>query len=254
MKRVSRVIEKTKGMSPSAKRPNSLLSQNKVVGYSVNFPIHRTCKPTKVCIETCYYAVGTTTWNRSLRKQLWIYEYCVNDPISFAEEVVSEYHKKGLKYLRWNGGGDLFLESTIALNYIGENYPDVVLWVVSRIPDMVGLLEDYPNIHLHFSLDKHSLDRREKVLDLAKRPIFFSYQCMKEEKPDVEDLVNNHGVSLFFFDNYYLTDSIYEEQFLDFLCPLNLDRTNEGDISGSCEKCSRCFNGHWLAKTKMNKP
>jgi hypothetical protein len=32
------------------------------------------------------------------------------------------------------------------------------------------------------------------------------------------------------------------------LCPLNLNRTNTGDITGSCGECRRCFNGHWLNK------
>jgi hypothetical protein len=246
MKRVTKVIKKANELTPAEKRPGSLLSGNKVTGYSVNFPIANTCQPSKVCIETCYYAAGATTWNASLRKQLWLMQHCINDPAQFAEEIVKEYRKKKLDYLRWNGGGDLFPASVEALNHIGEHHPDVVIWIVTRIPHMAAIVGDYESLHLHFSLDRHSLERREAAIKLVERPIFFSYQCEKGEKPDVKHLTQNHGVSLFFFDNYYLTDPIYEEQFKQFLCPLNLNRTNTGDITGSCGECRRCFNGHWL--------
>lgn len=248
MKRVKKIIDKTNNLEIAEKRPTSLLSGNKVSGHSVNFPIANTCKPSKVCIETCYYAVGGTAWDNSLRKQLWLMNYCIENPVRFAEDIVAEYHKKKLNYLRWNGGGDLFPASVEALNYIGKNHPDVIIWIVTRIPEMAQLVENYSNLHLHFSLDYHSLERRDKALELVKRPIFFSYQCMKDEKPDVEHLVKNHGVSLFFFDNYYLTDPKYEKEFIEYLCPLNLNRTNKGDITGSCGECKRCFNGHWLNK------
>jgi hypothetical protein len=246
MKRVSKVIKKAQSLEPSEKPPASLLSGNKVTGYSVNFPIASTCRPSKVCIETCYYAVGGTSWNASLRKQLWLMDYCQENPVVFAEQIVQEYHKKKLTYLRWNGGGDLFPASVDALNHIGENHPDVIIWIVTRIPEMASLVMDYDSLHLHFSLDKHSLERREQVLSLINRPIFFSYQCEKDEKPDVQHLVDNHGVSLFFFNNYYLTDPIYETDFAQYLCPLNMNRTKKGTIVDSCNNCKKCFSGHWL--------
>jgi len=246
MKRVSKVIKKTNELVESDNRPSSLLSGNKVTGFSVNFPIANTCRPSKVCIETCYYATGGTAWNNSLRKQLWLMNYCRENPSQFAEDIVKEYNKQDLDYLRWNGGGDLFEESVDAVNYIGRNHPNVVLWVVTRKADMAALVENHPNVHLHFSLDAHSLERRDEALSQVQRPIFFSYQCKKGEKPDIVDLTQNHGISLFFFDNYYLTDPIYEKNFIRFLCPLNLNRTNTGDISGSCGSCRKCFNNHWI--------
>jgi len=244
--RVTKVIKKTKGLEESEKAPSSYLSGNKVTGFSVNFPIQGTCRPSKVCIETCYYATGGTAWNNSLRKQLWLFNKCNEDPIAFADVIAKEYYKKGLDYLRWNGGGDLFEASTEALNHIGEKYPEMVIWIVTRKPEMAALIAPHPNLHLHFSLDAHSLERRDKALDLVNRPIFFSYQCQKGEKPDVDLLTSEHGVSLFFFDNYYLTDPVYEIDHMDVLCPLNLNRTNTGDIAGSCGECRKCFNGHWL--------
>tara|TARA_Y100000004_G_scaffold173794_1_gene211976 strand:+ start:292 stop:1122 length:831 start_codon:yes stop_codon:yes gene_type:complete len=260
--RVTKVIKKTKEIRkkieddldemPDLKRPNDILSANKVAGWSLNFPIQGTCKPSKLCIKTCYYAAGMTAWTNSLRKQMWNYQACVNDPIWFAEEVVKEYRKRSLTYLRWNGGGDLFNGSVDALNHIGENHPDVVIWIVTRIPEMAAKVGNYPNLHLHFSLDKESMVRKLKMNEMdfpMKDRIFFSYQCDKDEYPDMDYLIKAHGVSLFFFDNYKVPPLLYHELKskadvkYDSLCPLNIRKANEESIEGTCGECRRCFDG-----------
>ena len=255
--RVVRLIQKTRKLEAAENKPGSVLSENKVSGWSLNFPIKGTCKPSKLCVETCYYAAGMTTWTNSLRKQLWNYNACVEDPIGFAEEVVREYDKKirgKSDFLRWNGGGDLFPEAVDALNYIGETYPDMVIWVVTRKPEMAAMVKNWPNIHLHFSLDKHSLDRRDKTLELLdpimKGRIFFSYQTEKGETPDIDHLMDNHGVSLFFYDNYKITPLQYYEIAADTkkwfaMCPLNIRRSREESIEGTCNDCRKCFDGSW---------
>tara|TARA_R100000995_G_scaffold12078_2_gene4919 strand:+ start:4741 stop:5538 length:798 start_codon:yes stop_codon:yes gene_type:complete len=258
--RVVKLIQKTKKLEAAENKPGSILSENKVSGWSLNFPIKGTCKPSKLCVETCYYAAGMTTWTNSLRKQLWNYEACVEDPIWFAEEVIREYDKKirgKTDFLRWNGGGDLFPQAVEALNYIGENHPDIVIWVVTRIPEMAVMVEDWPNIYLHFSLDKHSLDRRDKVIDIMTEQrapmlnrIFFSYQTEKGEFPDIDYLMDNHGVKLFFYDNYKITPLQYPEIAADerkwgAMCPLNVRRSRDESIEGTCNDCRSCFNGHW---------
>jgi hypothetical protein len=268
--RVVKVIRKSKDIRkkiedeldemPELKRPSRILSENKVAGWSLNFPIQGTCKPSKLCIKTCYYAAGMTAWTNSLRKQMWCYEECVKDPISFAEEVVKEYRKYSLTYLRWNGGGDLFPESVRALNHIGENHPDVVVWIVTRIPEMAVGVRNYPNLHLHFSLDKESLNRAAQVMDLFAQTysdedsrsfedrIFFSYQCDKGEYPDMDYLIRQ-GVSLFFFDNYEVPALLYAELLskdgaaYDALCPLNIRKAKGKSIEGTCNECRRCFDG-----------
>ena len=201
-----------------------------------------------------------TTWTNSLRKQLWNYQFCVDDTIAFAEEVIKEYDKKikdKTDFLRWNGGGDLFPEAVDALNYIGFHRPDMVIWVVTRKPDMAVLLQNWPNIYLHFSLDKHSLDRRDTVLDAMAEQgapmlnrIFFSYQTEKGEMPDIVYLMANYGVKLFFYDNYKITPLQYHEIAADerkwgAMCPLNIRRSRDESIEGACNDCRSCFNGHW---------
>jgi hypothetical protein len=249
--RVTKVIHKTKdlrseGLDPKYE-PGSVLSENKVSGCSLNFPIQGTCSPSKLCIKTCYYAAGMTTWSNSLKKQIWNHIACKDNPHAFAERVVKEYRKKNLEFLRWNGGGDLFAESVEAINYIGKNYPDIVIWVVTRIPKMAALVDENPNIHLHFSLDKESLNRMEKANSVVNRRIFFSYQTDKGEEPNISELIDS-GVSLFFFDNYQVPEYIYwdlktKEDMFNYLCPLNVRRTEGKSIEGTCDDCRRCFNG-----------
>ena len=259
--RVSRVIRKTKDIRlkiedesdemPELKRPTDILSANKVSGWSLNFPIQGTCNPSKLCIKTCYYAAGMTAWTNSLRKQMWNHRTCVEDPIWFADEVVKEYRKRSLTYLRWNGGGDLFPESVEALHHIGEFYPDVVIWVVTRIPAMAAMVKNYPNLHLHFSLDKESMIRKEQVMALEPPMgdrLFFSYQCDKGEYPDMSALIAK-GVSLFFFDNYKVPPLLYATLLAKAgpeygaLCPLNIRKAKGDSIEGTCGECKRCFDG-----------
>ena len=256
--RVVKLIQKTKTLEAADNRPANILSENSVAGWSLNFPIKGTCKPSKLCVETCYYAAGMNAWSNSLRKQLWNYDKCVEDPIAFAEEIIKEYDKKVKgknDFLRWNGGGDLFPEAVVALNWIGENRPDMVIWVVTRKPKMAVKIQDWPNIYVHFSLDKHSLDRRTKVLELygdnpMKDRLFFSYQTESGEYPDMEYLMDEHDVKLFFYDNYKIPPLYYSTIAANLktwfaLCPLNVKKANEEDITGTCNECRKCFNGHW---------
>ena len=48
----------------------TVLSHNKVTGWSVNLPIAKTCQPSKVCINTCYFSKGGSSWPASLTKQV----------------------------------------------------------------------------------------------------------------------------------------------------------------------------------------
>ncbi len=72
------------------KKIDRILSRSKVTGYSVNFPILKTCKPTEVCLKTCYFSVGLNTSKSSLNHQLNNYYDCIEDPISFANQIIRE--------------------------------------------------------------------------------------------------------------------------------------------------------------------
>jgi hypothetical protein len=240
--RVGRVIEKTERLK-EAELPEllssyeSVLSYNKVTGYSVNVPIAETCRPTAMCMKTCYFASGAPSWSNALRHQRKVYETMKTDPQGFAERVALEYDRLGLSFLRWNGGGDLFRENVEAINYLGRARPDIILWLVTRIPSWAAQVDHAPNVFIHFSLDKHSLGRRREFLALKpkSRNYFFSYQCDKGEVPPLENLQH---VAVMFFDNYQPTTDL--KQFpQEIVCPLN----TVDDISDVCVRCRRCFDG-----------
>ena len=240
--RVGRVISKTEKLA-KLEQPevigsyDTALSFNKVTGYSVNVPIATTCRPTAVCLKTCYFATGAPSWSNALRHQTKVLNSLKSDPLAFAERVAMEYDQLGLSFLRWNGGGDLFEEGVAAINYLGRKRPDMVLWVVTRIPEWAAKIEDLPNVFIHFSLDKSSLARQKQFLRSVPRSsqYFFSYQCEPGEVPEIKQLEH---VSVLFFDNYDPTCDL--RQFpAEIICPLN-ERTQ---ISGTCEQCRRCFDG-----------
>ena len=240
--RVGRIIERSVPLLDLSSADvlgsyDTALSSNKVTGYSVNVPISATCRPTAVCLKTCYFAVGAPSWSNGLHHQAKIYRSMKQDPVGFAERVALEYDSKQLSFLRWNGGGDLFGESVDVINHLAKMRPDIVLWVVTRIPEYAAKIENSENVFIHFSLDKDSLPRKSKFLRSRpkSRKYFFSYQAAPDELPPLENLKD---VSVLFFDNYNPPHdlSLYPEK---LICPLN----TQDQITDTCVNCRRCFNG-----------
>jgi hypothetical protein len=219
----------------------SMLSGNKVTGFSVNFPIAETCSPTKVCANTCYFARDSTTWPAALKKQYRVYNTVKADPLEAAKRLAAEVQrrlKRGtISFVRWNGGGDLFPESVECLNAFARECPMIPVWVVTRTPELAASIEDFPNIFIHFSLDRHSLPRRSSFESLSPRSpnYFFSYQCDRGEQPSPEQL---RGISVLFYHCYKPPEQLPKVA-KGVVCPLN----TEPDICGVCEWCRRCFDG-----------
>ena len=220
---------------------HDILSGNKVTGYSVNFPIGSTCQPSKLCADTCYGLKGPITWSSALGKQAKNLAWCKQDPQSFVDKLELECRKLISRdqefYLRWNGVGDLFQQSVDALVALNQRLPDMPIWCVTRIPRFATQLANIENIWVHFSLDRSSLDRHHQMSDhlLDMKNLFFSYQCEPSEV--LEELSVNVGV--LFFDGYKIKEANQAWADSPITCPLNL----QTDISGTCAKCRRCFNG-----------
>lgn len=240
--RVMRVIRKTEDLltEDSSKVIGSydkVLSFNKVTGYSVNVPIASTCRPTATCLQTCYFASGAPSWTNSLKHQVAIQALIKADPKAFAERVALEYDQLALTFLRWNGGGDLFEESIWAIHHLASMRPDIVLWVVTRIPALAAKVRHFDNVFVHFSLDRDSMPRMTQFLKARPKSknYFFSYQAAPGEKPSRDIL---RAVSVLFFNNYLPTWNAQELE-SPVVCPLN--RTDS--IAGVCGTCRRCFDG-----------
>jgi hypothetical protein len=240
--RVGKIIRKTRDLAAAEPAQSlgsyeNVLSFNKVTGYSVNVPIAETCRPTAVCMKTCYFSAGAASWSNALRHQRKVMATMMADPAGFAERVALEYDNLGLTFLRWNGGGDLFAANVAAINHLGAIRPDIPIWVVTRLPEWATQIEQAPNVFIHFSLDKHSLQRRKDFLRLKPKSknFFFSYQCDKGEVPEPANL---EGIAVLFFDSYQPTCDL--QRFIpETVCPLN----TRADITDVCRECRRCFNG-----------
>lgn len=242
------IVRTRKVVGPYAKVLNakeSMLSGNRVTGFSINFPIAETCSPTKVCANTCYFARDSTTWPASLKKQYRVYNTVRSDPVAAAARLAAEVQRRlqrgTLSFVRWNGGGDLFPESVQCLNAFAILCPTTPVWVVTRVPTLAALIDQLPNVFIHFSLDRHSLDRREAFESLRPRSTnyFFSYQCDRGEEPSPHQL---GGISVLFYHCYKPPERLPRVA-KGVVCPLN----TEPDIRGVCEWCRRCFNGSAVA-------
>lgn len=239
MQLVRRVVERTHairaGYDERLTDREQVLSLNKVCGWSLNFPIAMTCAPTKVCVNTCYFAKSGTAWPASLKKQLRLYNSTVADPVNVARRIAAEYERHHLTFLRWNGGGDLFTESVEAINHLGRHHPTMVLWVVTRHLDLAAKIGNYPNVYIHISIDRttmHRIAQYERMLRCSNNYLY-SYQADKNES-----IASLEGISVLFYDRYIPNDQLPQIE-PEVVCPLN----TEEDISGACESCRRCFDG-----------
>lgn len=209
-------------------------STNKVTGWSLNFPIAGTCNPTKVCAKTCYFAKGPSTWTPSLRKQQRLQNRLDHDWKGLARQIVYWARRLKLDFVRWHGGGDMTKNSAMCIDEVATHLgvEGVPQWVVTRIPSLAAEIKPRPNVFVHISTDKSSMDRLRDFAAIAPHGLqwFWSYQCDAGEvpTPDVAPVI---------FRNCYKPSA--GESAGRFDCPLNWS----DDICGECERCRRCFDG-----------
>jgi hypothetical protein len=222
-------------------KTQKVISSNKVTGYAVNFPIYRTCKPSKVCAQNCYAAIShkPIAMKVSLNKQLALLNTTIKNPKETAHRLIKEITPKlksgSIKFLRWNGVGDLFDESIECLSTVARALPELPIWVVTRIPSMAAKVPDLANVYVHFSLDSSSLKRYSEVLSESplNNKLFFSYTEADGELEQPSEL-SEIPVSVYFTNLY---GSEPPDAYKEVSCPLN---TLES-IDGACEECKRCW-------------
>ncbi len=119
---IQKLVEKTNRVVTDklqTLRDNELIcSQNIKTGWSVNLPIHGTCRPTKVCARLCYGVLPgkPIAWEKSLMKQHRLLQYVrTNSPQVVADRIYKEYAKKEMTFIRWNGWADLIPETVAVI-------------------------------------------------------------------------------------------------------------------------------------------
>ena len=208
-------------------------STNKVTGWSINYPIVPTCVPTKVCVKTCYFGSGPSTWTAALKKQLRLYNATVADPKRVAEHIARWATRLRLDFVRWNGGGDLFDASVECINHAAALMQDIPQWVVTRLPHRAVNITPAQNVYIHFSIDRESWTRLAAMRSYNGN-WFWSYQC------DAGEVPRKSLAPVVFYHSY---DPNGEPLNQDD-CPLN----SADDIAGTCRGCRRCFDGTAVAR------
>lgn len=230
----------------TAKAPSETLgaeenpfSTNKVTGYSLNFPIAGTCQPTKVCAKTCYFARGPSTWAPSLAKQVRLLNRLDSDPDGLAAQIARWASRLRLSFVRWHGGGDMSENSPRCIDLAAASTPGIPHWIVTRLPHLAAQVRPRPNVYVHLSVDRSSMDKVATFRVMAPKGLrwHWSYQCDRDEvpPPDIAPIV---------FRDCYQPLPGERPSWND--CPLNWTE----DIAGVCEKCRRCFDGSATPRRK----
>lgn len=225
--------KENKSLAPSER----ICSNNTKTGFSINFPLGSkgTCRPTKVCADTCYGALPgkPITWVNSILKYWRVYRYFLQTPPEeIAERIHHEYVKHKMTFLRWNGVGDLFPESAAVINELVKRHQDDVLLVVSRKPEMVSLIPRHAdNLYLMFSLDgsKDSVCRKTEALRRRHPRMFFSFLRRKLD----EDTM---GARIIFNAQQLKKVLPFDDPVT--VCPVDAGRV---PVHGACAKCRKCF-------------
>lgn len=213
----------------------SVFSTNTKLGFSIDFPIARTCRPTPICAEHCYGSRSGAPQSKdldALRKQIRVYHYVKHvDPIVASQRIVAEYDKKHLTFLRWCGVGDLFPEAVRLINTIARLYPRVVQWVVTRRPEYAAKINrTSQNVFVMFSLDA-TADSRRRMAEAAQLQHARLYFSFLRTHPDDDTL----GARVVF--NEQRTHGLPNDH-SPTVCPADAGLI---DFKGACARCRRCF-------------
>jgi hypothetical protein len=233
-----------KAESEALGRHEKICSWNTKTGFSVNFPITGTCRPTAVCAKVCYGARAgrPITWDKALRKYIRVHRYFQEaSPEEIADRIHKEYAGRKMTFLRWNGVGDLFRESVEVINRIAVRHPEMVLWIATRIPEMARLVtRESESIYLQFSLDASPECRRRKaIIARSRHPrLYHSFLRMSMD----EDTM---GARIVYNAQQRKQDLQVDDS--RTVCPVDGGLM---PIEGACEKCRLCFSPRALDGTK----
>jgi len=224
------------------------ITNNGKTGVSVDFPPHRTCTPTAVCMgegkesASCYALSGFMTYSQTVRyhaRNLRLVNHLETASYSEVRAVAANLWQqlpRGRNWIRWNGAGDLVPGACRLINAFTRYHPDILVWVTTRKPEMVQLLRDRASLFLTLSLDKSTPTKvgirlraqaERFVLGQAK----LSYTRVSEADtppPDVWVVFNKHvGGHRYAWKHKRV-------------CPATLpDVPHEN----ACENCRHCFGG-----------
>jgi len=222
------------------------LTANSKTGSSIDFAIHKTCRPTAVCSGIgedsagCYALRGFMGFPNSVRQHARnqrLADHLATASIREVRRVTDALYSdlpRVREWLRWNGAGDLSLGACRLINCFTGRYGDVVLWVISRKPEMIAKLKDRKTLKLLMSLDhstpeKTAAQLRALTKKFKQGKARLAYTRTSEEDTPPRDawvIFNKH------------TGGNFNDWEHARVCPASLPET---DHVGACDPCRRCF-------------
>lgn len=238
-------VIRERGESPA---PDTLhVSGNSKTGVSVDFPPHATCTPTAVCMGAngersapCYALTGFQGFSAAVRRHAG--NLALVNTLETADEAEVERVAralrsalpKGATWLRWNGAGDLTPGSVRLINVFARMFPEITLWVISRKPREMALIEDREGIAILASIDESTPATiagrlRDAVARFRVARARIAYVRVAEDDTPPHDAwvtFNKHGAGR---RNGWAHPSV---------CHATLP---DGPHEGACDGCRRCF-------------
>lgn len=227
-------------------KPRSLyVSNNDKTGFSINTPIALTCRPTKLCAQTCYALSGPIAFPTAVARQAqnWLRFEHLED--ASQAEVDREADRLAAlilphqDWLRFFGGGDLQPGSVRLINAVVKRCPDLTLWVATRRLDLAEGLNGGRSLHLMLSTDRTTTPDfwKKARVQIAKRrgQAFIAYV---QEKAD--ETVPDDVLVIFAMHRPGGWRAPWSGEAKDArLCPATID--GGAPHKDACDSCRRCF-------------
>lgn len=213
-----------------------LIGYNTKTGISIMNSL-QTCSPDLSCSTVCYAASGFFVMNTHLVKTLATdYLFRTVDPHTLAERIYTEALKfrplityNGRMMIRFNGSGDLTVDTCRIIVDLLDNHSDVSVYLYTRKPNMLRFLPvrlaDRLAVNISLSSDP-THQRRMQFLPKDWAPFVYKTWLETDSAPIPEDIdvvfPERHNADAYAFDSRD--------------CPADRYEADEN----ACMKCLRC--------------
>jgi hypothetical protein len=135
------------------KGPQTVLSDNRKTGCSIDLPIAHHCRPTARCSHDCYAKRGPQAWPLPVRKHAWLSDYLAGRDIS---RLVNECRSR--TSVRLSGSGDLLPAHIPNLICLAKACHETKFWGMTRKVEIARAINNarLPNLRILVTVDATS--------------------------------------------------------------------------------------------------
>lgn len=131
--------------------PQHIISENGKTSCSINFPRKGHCRPTSLCIKSCYARSGPMTLPNAKRKQQFVSDYFA-DPTNDLLQIIWE--SRQYQAVRLNGSGDMLLSHIKNILKLAKACPKTMFYGMTRKPEIATAINNQlDNLKLLLTID-----------------------------------------------------------------------------------------------------